>query len=185
MQTVLLSGLLKLELPGRDLLLCDGGFVRWGDDLYVSRDDEFGLLAGFDALTEGVGDEAPAGSLTLAPPSTAAAATLSQPGYQGARLRMWIAEIDPATGLIVGTPDAMVDWQLDQTRLRIGRGTRQLEMGCVTRAQRLMLRNEGNVLSTTFHAGIYKNEAGLNNATGLTIDVAWGVAAAPRGTAAA
>ena len=185
MERVLLSGLMRLELPIRDVLLCDGGMVKWGADIYRARDPDFGILAGFEALTEGVGDEAPAGILSMAPPSTAAAAVLSSPGYQGSRLRLWVAEVDEATGTVIGTPDLMCDWQLDQTRLRIGRGTRVLEMGCVTRGQRLMLRNEGNTLSPAFHRSIYPSEAGLDNATGLTVDVAWGVAAKPRGQVAA
>lgn len=181
MDRILLTGLMRLELPIRDVLLCDGGVVRWGSTVYKSRDPEFGILTGFDALTEGVGDEAPAGTLTMAPPSTAAAATLSSPGYQGSRLRLWVAEVDAATGAVTGTPDLMCDWQLDQTRLRVGRGTRVLELGCVTRGQRLMLRNEGNVLSPSFHRSIWPNEAGLDNATGLTVDIAWGVAGPARG----
>lgn len=179
-----LSGLMKIELPGRAVLLCDGGFVPWNGDIYEVEDPEFGMLAGFDALTEGVGDEAPAGTLTMAVPSTAAAATLSRPGYQGSRVRLWVAEVDEATGHVVGQPDLMVDWQIDSTRLRLSKGSRLLEIGCVTRGQRLMLRNDGNTLSPAFHRSIHPGEAGLDNATGLDSDVAWGVAAPPRGTTA-
>ncbi len=178
---VLLAGLMKIELPIRDVLLCDGGFVRWGDDTYEVEDPDFGVLVGFEALTEGVGDEAPAGVLSLATPSTAAAAILSRPGYQGSRVRLWLAEIDEVTGVIIGEPDLMIDWQIDSTRTRRARGTRTLEIGCVTRGQRLMLVNEGNTLSPAFHRSIHPGEAGLDNATGLTVDVAWGAASAPRG----
>ena len=181
MERVLLSGLMKMELPGRAILLCDGGFVVWNDDTYQASDDEFGVLTGFDALSEGTGDEAPAGMLTMAPPSTAAAAVLSQPGYQGSRLRLWIAEIDEPSGQVIGEPDLMCDWQIDSTRLRIGRGTREVEIGCVTRGQRLMLRNDGNTLSPAWHRLVHPGEAGLDNATGLTTDVAWGAASPPRG----
>lgn len=178
---VLLAGLMKIELPIRAVLLCDGGFVRWGDDTFEVEDPDFGVLVGFEALTEGVGDEAPAGVLSLATPSTAAAAILSRPGYQGSRVRLWVAEIDEATGAIIGEPDLMIDWQIDSTRLRVARGTRTLEIACVTRGQRLMLVNDGNTLSPAFHRSIHPNEAGLDNATGLTVDVAWGAASAPRG----
>lgn len=184
MERVLLTGLMKLELPSRTVLVCDGGFVRWNGDLYQAADPVFGIITGFDSLTEGVGDEAPAGTLTMAPPSTAAAAELTQPVNQGARLRMWIAEVDETTGGVVGTPDQMVDWQVDSMRLRVGRGSRLVEIGCVTAGQRLMLRNEGNSLSPAFHRLIYPSEAGLDNATGLTIDVAWGTASPPRGAVA-
>jgi hypothetical protein len=182
--SVLLTGLLRIELPIRDVLLCDGGFVRWGDQVFEVEDPDFGVLVGFEALTEGVGDEAPAGTLSMATPTTAAAALLSQPGYQGSRVRLWVAEIDEVTGAIVGEPDLMVDWQIDSTRLRSARGARTLEIGCVTRGQRLMLVNDGNTLAPAYHRALHPGEAGLDNATGLTVDVAWGAASAPRGVAA-
>ena len=184
MERVLLSGLMKMELPDRDVLLCDGGFVVWDGQTYQASDDVFGILTGFDALSEGVGDEAPAGVLTMAPPTTAAAVTLSRPGYQGSRIRLWVAEIDEMTGYVIGEPDLMCDWQIDSTRLRIGRGKRELEIGCVTRGQRLMLVNDGNTLSPAWHRLVHPGEAGLDNATGLTTDVAWGAASPPRGQVA-
>ena len=183
MERILLTGLIKIELPVRDILLCDGGFLSWGGDTYRASDEDFGILTGFDALTEGTGDEAPAGILKLAPPSTAAAALLSSPGYQGARVRLWVSDVDESTGLVLGEPDLMADWQIDSTRLRIGRGTRELEIGCVTRGQRLLLNNDGNTLSPAFHRAIHPAEAGLDNATGLDAQVAWGTASPPRGLA--
>lgn len=184
MDRVLLAGLMKLELPGRDVLLCDGGFVSWADDTFVGVDPEFGTLAGFDALTEGVGDEAPAGTLTLLPKTTAAAATISAPGFQNSRLRLWIAEVDQTSGAVSGMPDLMADWQLDRTTLKIGRGERSLELGCVTRSQRLLARNEGNVLSSAFHSRIFPGESGLDNAVGLEANFVWGAASPPRGVVA-
>ncbi len=184
MDRITLTGLMRMELPGRDVLLCDGGFTIWDGVTYLSEDPDFGVLAGFDALSEGVGDEAPAGNLTMLPKSSAAAATLSTPGYQNSRIRLWIGEVDEQTGIITGTPDLMADWQLDRTTLKIGKGSRALEMGCVTRSQRLLARNDGNVLSTPFHTRQFPGEQGFDNAVGLTVTVAWGVASAPRGTVA-
>ncbi len=184
MDRVLLIGLMKMELPGRVVLLCDGGFVRWGGELYLGEDPDFGTLAGFEALSEGVGDEAPAGALTMLPRSTAAAATLSRPGYQNSRIRLWLAEIDEASGAVIGTPDLQADWQLDRTTLRLALGYRELEMGCVTRSQRLLARNEGNVLSSAFHSRIFPGERGHDNATGLEANFAWGAASPPRGISA-
>jgi hypothetical protein len=42
MDRVLLAGLMKLELPGRDVLLCDGGFVLWAADTFVGVDPDLG-----------------------------------------------------------------------------------------------------------------------------------------------
>ena len=181
MKRVTLCGMLLLERPGQMVALCDGGFVPWNGETYRSAHPVFGTVAGFESLTEGVGDEAPAGKVTFLPPSLAAAVQLSQPGYQGARLRLWIAEIDEATGRPIGQPDQMADWQTDKTVLRRSTGWRALDMVCVTRSQRLMIRNDGNALSTAAHQRIYPNERGHDNAVGMEVEVAWGVASPPRG----
>ena len=179
MQSILLCGLLKLELrDGRVILLCDGGFVRWGSDVYRSKDAVFGVLGSMESFDEGVMDEVPSLSLTFLPASTAAAAELSAPGMQGSRLRMWIAELDAGTGTIIGTPDQQFDGQLDQTRLVIGKGKRELPMTFVPRGERFFNSNDGNTLSDTFHKSIYPGERGEENATD-SVSVAWGTEAAP------
>jgi len=186
MQTISLAGLVKISLPGRTICLADGGFVAWAGDTYVSADPVFGTIGVLEALAEGTGDELPAGKITFLPPGLAAAVDLSRPGYQGSRVQMWIAEIDEATGKPVGQPDSMADWQSDKTILRrSGDVPRSLEMVCVSRSQRLLIRNDGNAMSTASHQRVFPGERGHDNATGMEVEVAWGVASPPRGVQAA
>lgn len=182
MDRILLCGLLKIELPSHTIRLCDGGFLKVGAEDYASSDQYFGTIGGLEALSEGVGDEVPGCKVTFLPDSTAAAATLSAPGMQGSRIRFWIAEVDPDTGLVIGTPDQQADMQADRTILKIGRGSRMLEMDMVSRAERLFVKNEGNYLSPEFHKSVWPGETGEDNATGLGTSVAWGVEGPPRGS---
>lgn len=182
MDRVLLVGLIKIELPSRTLRLCDGGFLNVGAEQYSSSDADFGTIGGVESLEEGVGDEVPAGRLTFLPQSNAAAVTLSAPTMQGSRMRFWIAEVDEATGTIVGTPDLQADMQLDLTTLVVGRGTRRLDMNFVSRLERLFKINEGNSLNPRFHKTVWPGELGEDNATGLSQTVAWGVESPPRGS---
>ena len=175
MKRIALTGLLKIELPGRTMLLCDGGAIAWNGETYRSRDDLFGNIASVEALAEGQGDEIPALDLELQPPGTAAVAELSKPGYQASRVRLWIAEYDVATGQVVGTPERMFDGQIDQTTLRVGRSSRVVSMTVVSNAERLFELDIGNTLSPTFHKSIWPGELGHDNASGLTVPVAWGV----------
>lgn len=180
MQSVVLTGLLKLELrDGRIIRLCDGGFVPWGAETYRAKDDVFGVVGSLDTFEEGVSDEVPAFAMTLLPVSTAAAAELSAPGMQGSRLRLWIAELDMATGQIIGEPDQQFDGQLDQTKLIIGKGKRELETNNVPMGERFFSSNDGNTLSDAMHQYVYPGELGEQNATGLTSAVAWGTEAQP------
>jgi hypothetical protein len=173
---VTLAGLVKIELPAKTLLLCDGAFVKWSADTFFSDDDEFGIIGAIEPLSEGVGDSAPALRLTFLPSSTADAAALSQPGWQGSRVRLWIAEVDLNTNAIIGTPDLMFDGQTDSTELIIGKGKRDLVMDIVSAAERLFVIDEANTLSDRFHQSLYPGERGEENATGIGVGVAWGTA---------
>lgn len=179
MRTLGLVGLCKIELPEATIRLTDGGFINWGGELFTSKDDVFGTIASIDELSEGVDEEVPALEMVMIPSGTAAAADLSQPGFQRSRVRFWLAEYDRETGLIDGEPDLLFDGQIDQTVLSAGRQSRELSMTIVSTAERLFERNIGNSLSPSFHKSIWPGETGHDNATGLGAPVAWGVEAPP------
>jgi hypothetical protein len=178
----LLAGFIKWETGGGDVRLCDGGTLTFDGDTYTSRHPVFGGISGFEPISEGIGDEAPAGTLTFSPAPDALPAAISAPTLQGTRLRMWIAEVDRETGLIIGSPDLQLDNIADVTRLRLAKNVFQLAVDIVPRLERLFLLNEGNVLSGEFHRRMYPGERGLDNTIGVPVVVAWGVAGAPRGT---
>lgn len=179
MRAVGLVGLCKIELPAATIRLTDGGFIQWGGELFVSKDSVFGTIASIDELSEGIEAEVPALDMSMIPSSTAAAADLSQPGFQRSRVRFWLAEFDRQTGLLDGTPDLLFDGQIDQTTFRAGREARELTMTIVSTAERLFELNIGNSLSPSFHKSIWPGETGHDNATGLGKPVAWGVEAPP------
>lgn len=181
-QIITLTFLAVFELPDATLRLCDGGTVLWGADRFNSADPDFGVIGEAEPIPELAGDEMPSAMLTFLPSETAAAATLSSPAYQGAPARFYLAEVDTATGAVTGDPELLADMQLDTTTLILGRSTRKLEMGFVAAAQRLFLFNEGNTLTGRFHKSIWPGETGLDNATGKTGTIAWGVESPPRGT---
>lgn len=184
-QRITLAALLKVELPGHTARLIDGGTLVVGGETYTARDALLGVVDGYEALTEGVGDEAPAGSLTFLPPDDAPATTLNSAASQGARVRLWSAEVDADTGAIIGAAMQEADWIVDYPALTIGTGKRELELACVSGGDRLFQVDKGNALSPTYHRGIHPGEAGLDNASGVTASVAWGAPAAPRGTSSA
>lgn len=174
MNSVAIIGLLKISLPASTVRLCDGGFIVFAGETYTSSDPVFGTVSSVETATEGIGEEVPALELILLPASTSNPAALSQPGFQKSIVQFWIGEFIPATGLLIGTPDLLFHGQIDQTTLTIGRGQRELAMTVVSTAEKLFLRNRGNGLNPQFHKSIWPGETGHDNATGLTIPVAWG-----------
>lgn len=178
--TMMLVGLIKIELPAQTIRLCDGGFIYFGGEKYTSADDAFGSIETVEAIEENAGDEAPSGRLTFLPSSASAAGDLSQPEFQGSRARMWLARVDEATGTVLDS-ELVGDMELDTTTLRGARSSRRLDMEFISVAERLFNINEGNVLSASFHKAIWPGEQGLDNAVGVPSQVAWGVNGAQRG----
>jgi hypothetical protein len=177
-----LAGLCEIALPGRTIRLCDGAFVVWDGNTYTSEDVDFGTIESVDQVAEAISDEAPSGKLTMLPPSVAEAADLFQPDAQGSVMRFWLAEIDPATGTVVGTPENLFSGFLNTLNLRIGKTRRAVEIEFMSEAERLFWTKEGNVLSSRFHKSVWAGELGLDYATATQLAVPWGVAGPGRGT---
>lgn len=183
MNTVGLIGLCKIELPDGDVRLCDGGFIEFDSEVYRSSDALLGTIASIQAMGEGTGPEVPAMEMVVLPPEASAPGDLAQPGWQTSRARFWIGEYDPEAGTLIGDPDLVFDGQLDQASLSVGLA-RELALTVVSLAERLFERNAGNSLTSAWHKSIWPGELGHDNATGLSVQVAWG-AANPAGTTTA
>jgi len=181
MQSVALTGLLKIELPSATIRLSDGGLIKWGAETFTAKDTLFGTIASFSEVNEGVGEEVPAFELTFSPPESSLADDLASPGYQTSQVTVWIAEYNPATGSVVGTPTVMFLGQLDQIELGVSRDSRDLGATVVSFAERLFSRNEGNSLSEAFHKSVWPGETGMDAANGLSITVSWGAESSGQG----
>lgn len=171
-----LVALMQIDLPARTVRLCDGGFVYWGGNKFDGVDQEFGAIAAAESFEEKTGDEAPGGKLTFLPPSSTAATALTDPAYQGARMRFWLGELDAETGAIIGTPDLTADLAIDTATLKVGKGTRAVDIEFESAAKRLFMVMRGNALNDRFHQACYPGEKGMANATGMPRSTAWGAA---------
>lgn len=175
--------LCELQLPDRTVRLTASGFVDWaGRGMFDAEDAVLGTIESVTAITEGVSDDAPMGQLTLLPPSISAAGGLFRPDAQMSPLFFWLAEIDPATGLLIGTPDLQFSGFLDTLTLRQARGYRKVDGAFISAAERLFWTKEGNVLNSGFHQTVWPGEAGLDHATGVQLAVPWGITGPGRGT---
>jgi len=180
---LLLAGLVEMQLASRTVRLCDGGFVNWPSvGLFTSSDSKFGTIESLEAISEGLGDEAPGARMTLLPVSTALASDLFQSNAQGRPIKFWLAEIDRQTGAVVGTPELMFWGMVDFMTLRVGKSARAVEVDFVAASERLFLIREGNVLTTRFHQEAWPGEKGFDHCTGSGINVPWGVNGPSRGT---
>lgn len=178
MDRIGVTGLVRIDLPDATVIrLAEGADVRWSAETYLASDPDWGAIGSIEALGEGVGVEVPAMQLTLLPPSTAAAATLVQPGVQKARVRLWLAQWDMATGTVTDAGAALFDGFLDQATLTRGPGRFELALSVVAALEHLFELQIGNWLSPTFHKLVWPGETGEDHATGLSLPDAWGVEA--------
>ena len=176
----MLVGLVRIDLPGASVALCDGGFVTMDGVTFRATDPVFGAIEGVESFTDGIGDEAPGASLTFVPASTAAATELSRAEYQGSRIRFWQGAVLEATGQLIDA-ELVFDGELDTTVLRDGAEGRRLDLSFVSASERLMEVGEGTRLSDAFHQELWPGETGLENMTGIARKVYWGTDAPPSG----
>ena len=85
-------GAIQMELPGHTArLLVGSGFVNFAVDgavqTFTGLDPLIGVFAAIDTLTDGLGDEAPALTLSFIPASAAAVDDLASEGMQGSGRR--------------------------------------------------------------------------------------------------
>lgn len=170
---VLLFGAIQIDLPSYTLRLLDGmSELTFNGGSFVGRDATFGALDSIDEPDDGMGDEAPAMSITLLPSSSAAATTLAAATMQGSRIRVWLGAV--SGGTVVSDPYLLLDGEIDQPILTLSKGARKLEYECVSSFERLFEADEGFRLVDAEHQRIWPGETGLENVTELPKTIYWG-----------
>lgn len=177
-----ITGLLKIEFPDHTVLLNDGGVTVWNGDTYTPHDSLVGSISSIEGIKEGMGAEIPALDITFAPDGLPAITAFSVGAIQKSAVRMWLAEYNVETGAVVGTPELRFFGFVDQPQVNIGLRTFSISVSIVPELERLFLRDNGNGLGSAFHKSVYPGETGHDNATGLSISVAWGAESAGQGS---
>lgn len=180
---ITLVGLYQIDLPGHTVRGCDGGFCYYSGNKFTSDDSVIGSIAGIEAITDALGDSAPDFKMSFLPPSDEAAA-VAGPGWQNARVRLWLGELH-SDGKTVINAEQLRDGLIDYVVVSYPVNSALIELRCIDRAEKLFLTREGNVLSTRFHQTVWPGELGFDFANGLQTSVAWGAEAPTRSSTAA
>lgn len=180
MRSYAICHLIQIDLPAYTVRMTAGGLIKWGSQTFNARDTLLGVIDTVETMEEGISSEVPAFDITFLPPGDADPGTLAQPGWQKSRARFWEADYDPDTGVVIGTPTLLVDGLIDQASLSARNGRIELPVTIISALERLFEGNIGNTLSPTWHKSVWPGETGHDQATGLSIPVAWGAEAPPR-----
>jgi hypothetical protein len=168
-------GAVRIALPAATLRLLDGsGVVSFGGETYTGEDPTFGVLGAISALTDSVGDEAPAFDIVIIPPDDTAAGTLAGAAMQGAGVQLWLGAVDRATGTPLGDPYLVFAGEVDVPVISAGAEGRSVEYQVVSVMERLFDEDEGAKLSDAFHQSIWPGETAFFDITGIEQTIYWG-----------
>jgi len=173
-----LTWLLRLDLPSGAVFLTDGGVTTWGGNTYSASHPVLGGFAQISEITEGVGGELPELEIAFASHSNEALTPLQTGAFQRSIVRLWLAEFNPSTGAVVGTPELRFAGRMDRVRQQFALRQLQIIVSAVPELEALFFSDDGNGLSAEFHKSIFPGETGHDQASGLVKTVAWGVASA-------
>ncbi|MFC3097382.1 hypothetical protein [Alteraurantiacibacter palmitatis] len=170
---ITLATFIRFEAPGGDVLLADGGVVKFGGDTFDSWHAVFGAIQKIDVIRSTIGDMAERGKLVLAPNPEASVSSWYNFGIRNARVRVWMGELE-ADGVTCTDAKRLADWQVDEiTRVQM-MGQDLLQIDMIGRGEKLFLTNEGNVCSDRFHQSLFPGERGFENCTDEQGYFAWG-----------
>jgi hypothetical protein len=172
---VTLFGCLKVELPDYTIRLLDGaGELIIDGEVYVGRDPTFGTASLGESFSDGDPNEAPHLSLAFFPPSTASAAELSSPAYQGSPVTLMVGAVDRVTGQVVPDPVVLFAGELDTCLLTVSGNQRTVSVEVVSVLERLFEQDEGARLNDGFHQSIWPGEKGFEFVTVDPTSLPWG-----------
>lgn len=171
--------LVKIELIGGDTvrLVLGGGTVIVGDgvdaEVYTGRHEVFGTLGSITGVGDGIEAQASRCTITVAPPTGTAMATITDPLVQDSPVEVWKTSIHRGTGRPVGELELLFQGELDYGDLTVGESW-ILGLECGTEEGRLLEPNDERRLTHGFHTSIWSDELGLEY-VGIAYTIYWRV----------
>lgn len=171
-KAVWLVQLFRLTTTDFTLRLSTGGFVNWGGEVFVQRDQTYGSLGDLPLFEDGVDDQTTRADFTIHPASHAALTALADRKHQRSLVEVFDAAIDPDTGLLVGEPDELFRGLYDFARFTIG-AAEELIIECGTEEALLCEPNEDRRLSDPHHREVWPGELGMSHVSQLGRKTYW------------
>lgn len=166
-----IAHLVTVELPEHTIRWTDGGFVRWGADVYRARDARFGVLSSIGEIVDGVDDDASPVEIRVIPPTLESLDDLIASDAQGGVVTIHLAGVDEETGALIGEPYRLHRGRLDRPIVAIGAMILTYE---ILTAEALGLEpSEDQRLNDAFHQSVWPGERGYEHQTDGTKKVYW------------
>ena len=167
-----ITQIVKWETADFTIRWAAGGYIVWGSEVFVSNDLTYGTLNDMPTFSDGVDSQNTRADFTILPASQEALAAMANRKHQNTLIRAWDVDVDPQTGLMIGTPDPLFRGEADFVRLIAG-DRLEIVLECGTEEARLNSPNEDRRLSAPHHRSVWPGEAGLDFVTGLGRKIYW------------
>lgn len=160
---------------GGSVYLVDGADITISAQLYTGLHATYGALGEVEPVSDGADGQATLVNVTLLPPSMAAIGTFLAAFPQGTAINIYQGAVNTSTGAVIGTPEQLLQGELDVAEVSIGEGSFGLTLRVITEMTRLLERNEERKMSDAHHQSCFSGELGENFANGLVKKINWRV----------
>ncbi|MFT4076842.1 MAG: hypothetical protein QM647_15055 [Asticcacaulis sp.] len=167
--------------PAGTIHLLDGaGFMVFGGKTFYGHVNGVGSLGTIDVSEDSTGgDDAPTLTIAILPSDATVAGLYAIPSAQGAAVSLWIGCFNPATGLVVGTPDLRFSGEVDTVQWvqadSEGSAT-ALTFEIVSAFERFFEVDDGARLGDSFHQSVWPGELGFQYYSDILDTIPWGTA---------
>lgn len=166
----------KFVFPAATVRLLSGeATIEIDGETYTGGDETYGVMADLEPLEDGGGVEAPSVRIVLQPPSPSVWTTLRDPAVQGSAVTLFEGVLDPTTGVVVAAPEPIFIGEFDTVQATFERGALSLLLDVVTVFDRFFEEEEGARLCDPWHQTYWPGEKGLDQVTGISKRLPWGV----------
>ena len=171
----LVTIMFEMVLPDHTIRVMDGsGEIPFGGETFTGSDPTYGVLNAIEDISEQVGTEAPRVRFSFLPASLTALANITAPDKQGSEVTVWLAAINPATGLLIGQPEVLFVGELDSAEIDYDPKSTVITFDVASAWERLFDANEGNRLNNAFHQSVWPGERGFEFVTVVQRQEPWG-----------
>lgn len=173
------TALFEFDLPsGTRRLMLGSGECMWGGDTFVGHDDNFGFVDSGEDVRESADGIAPNSSITIIPAAAANRSLIAAPGVQLSPIKTWLAclQLDASDNIIVvPDPELLFEGFIDQATVTMDEGRDEIDYSIISAFDYFFEDTEGQRLNGAYHQYIWPGEKGLDNVTGVTRKVYWGM----------
>lgn len=174
-RAVLMFCAVEIVLPTYTLRLLSGpGEVTFGGRTFRGRDATYGVLGSVEEIADSDDGDAPEITITLLPPTLAAAALLASPAAQFSAVTVWVGVLDLITGAVIPDPLVVFAGEVDVPTLTGDDASRALQYSVTSVFELLFEVDEGANLNNAFHQSVWPGELGFEYVTEVQRQLPWG-----------